>query len=281
VTSTDAGLTPPGRAVIRCGTSDPLTKRHNIYLGTIALEVNRHVAGKRPTIRPSEWTDRLRQAGFDGIELWENHVLLASGDEAQALCAASLPVRVFNTYVQFTDDQELTRRELARVINELGADGVKYNFGGELNRRDEYLRNVRSFAGQLSSGTKLLCECHAGTIAQIPEMAADLLQELGPADRFGAIVHSRNEPMELRKWFRHLGQRIAHSHVFLPPAEKRAAEIGGIVSLRTMAELGFGGSFTIEFVDPMNGPGETALLLYDKVVADLHWLRETLISLAA
>lgn len=143
-------------------------RRHHIYLGTIALEVNRHAAGKRPTIRPSEWADRLLLAGFDGIELWENHVLLGPPEELNALRASALPVRIFNTYVEFTDDQEPARLRVAEWVRRLGATGVKFNFGAVPHQRRQYLANIRRFAAQLPPSTKLLCECHPGTIAQAP-----------------------------------------------------------------------------------------------------------------
>jgi sugar phosphate isomerase/epimerase len=102
------------------------------------------------------------------------------------------------------------------------------------------------------------------------------LEDLGPPQSFQAIVHTRNSPAALREWFAHLGERITHLHVFLPPSDRRREEIGGSVSFQTLAELGFDGSLAIEFVDPMNAPGETTPVLFDKAVADLQWLGQNL-----
>ena len=45
----------------------------DVYIGTILLEANRHRPGKVPTYLVSQWSQRFVQAGFDGVELWENH----------------------------------------------------------------------------------------------------------------------------------------------------------------------------------------------------------------
>jgi sugar phosphate isomerase/epimerase len=248
----------------------------DIFLATIALEPNRHAPGKQPSILVSEWAERILRAGFDGLELWENHALLRPTEEILALRASVLPVRLLNTYVEFTDDQEPARLRVAALVQQLGASGVKYNFGSQPQRQQEYLRNVKRFAQQLPPDTRLLCECHHGTIAEDPVAAERLLKELGSPSRFQAIVHTRTEGSALRKWFTHLGERITHLHVFLPAPSRRLDEKGGESSFRTIAEYGYDKSLSIEFVDPMNAPGETAPLLFDKIVADLQWLRETL-----
>ena len=55
-----------------------------IYIGTILLERNRWTRDKKPTCLVSEWIPRFKEAGFDGMELWENHAALASSTELKA-----------------------------------------------------------------------------------------------------------------------------------------------------------------------------------------------------
>lgn len=47
-----------------------------VLIGTILLEPNRWKPGKLPSFRVSQWLDRFADAGFAGVELWENHAAL-------------------------------------------------------------------------------------------------------------------------------------------------------------------------------------------------------------
>ena len=68
--------------------------QHEVLIGSILLEVNRHRSGRTPTYRVSDWLERFREAGFDGVELWENHATAAPEEEVQALAASPLVRRV-------------------------------------------------------------------------------------------------------------------------------------------------------------------------------------------
>jgi len=63
---------------------------------------------------------RIDEAGFDGIELWENHLLLADAAEREAVRNHPLPVPILNTYCAFDDDGAESRAassELARFLD--------------------------------------------------------------------------------------------------------------------------------------------------------------------
>ena len=247
----------------------------SIYLCTIAIEPNRHAAGKHPSIDVTEWTDRISERGFDGIELWENHVLRVPETELVDYASTKLRVNVFNSYVGFGHEQEAMRARVAETVHLLHAPQVKFNFGSNPLKRSEEIENVRRFSEQLPSKTQLLCECHAGTIAETPELAASLLEELGDETRFGAIVHLQSRPEILREWLRRLGKRICHCHVFLPVESERNSGVGGEMAIRALMECGYNRSFSVEFVWPLNAAGETPELLFEKAVADMIWLRSS------
>lgn len=244
-----------------------------VYLGTILLERNRHRNNRVPTYRVSEWLVPIAEAGFDGIELWENHALLADDAEASGISSGPLPVSVFNTYAGFHDDQQPQRQKAIELIRRLKAPAVKFNFSNDISRRDEQLRNIRAFADALP-GVRLLCECHGGTIAETPSAARGLLEALGPADRFAAIVHLPGKG-DLSDWFDAVGPRIAHVHVFLPPpspeADRQLQELSGLLLRR-----GFAGSFTIEFTEGMNPPDETWDKMWNGAVRDRKRLLDSL-----
>ena len=108
-----------------------------IYLGTIALEVNRHRKGKIPSYRISEWDDRICKAGFDGIELWENHALLCSDQEFGLLFGLHSSIAIFNSYVSLLQDGQQMRKRIYRVATDLQARSLKFNLGNHHKQLDQ------------------------------------------------------------------------------------------------------------------------------------------------
>lgn len=253
-----------------------------VFLGTILLEPNRHKNQRVPTYRVSEWLPRFAEAGFDGVELWENHALLVDEAELDAIASAAksipMPVAVFNTYAGFHDDQQLQRDKAISLVRRLGAPALKYNFSNDASCRDEQLRNVRAFADALP-GVRLLCECHHGTIAETPDAASALLDALGPAERFGAIVHVANTPV-LDEWIAAMGPRLVHAHVYLPaPSEQSDRELADRVG--RMLRHGYRGSFTLEFTEGMNPKDETWEKMWNGALRDRRRLLDALADAGA
>src|SRR5215469_3771374 len=137
-----------------------------VALGTIALELNRW-STKMPSYRVSEWLPKIKNVGFDGLELWENHVLKAEG-ELQKIKAFGMPITVYNTYAGFTDSKEDTenRTKAVQMIHELGAGAVKYNVGNDKEAFEQYRKNLIKFAENLPESCVTLCECHGGTLLE-------------------------------------------------------------------------------------------------------------------
>ena len=94
------------------------------YLGTVLLEPNRWAGDRSPAIRISEWGGRIASAGFDGIELWEKHVSMASVQEQAALRAGPLPITIFNSYAPMGAEGETARQQAAGFARELGANAM-------------------------------------------------------------------------------------------------------------------------------------------------------------
>jgi hypothetical protein len=183
-------------------------KETPIYLASILLEPNRWKAGKEPSYEVSAWLDKIRAAGFDGIELWENHYLKASSDEQEALRGASVPIRLFNTYAAFTATggaDEDARRKAADATAALKAGAVKFNAGNDPKRTTEYLETAVQWARLLPPNTRLICECHPGTVLETPEAAEKAFHEHWRDERFQAIVHPFSTPLPvLKEWMKRL-----------------------------------------------------------------------------
>jgi sugar phosphate isomerase/epimerase len=252
-----------------------------IYIGTILLERNRWARGKEPTYLISEWLSRFSRAGFDGMELWENHAALASSAELAALQESAFPVAVFNSYTAFGATDNISRQEAARLATLLNARGVKFNLGREAAHKDLYVQNALAWREQLPPGTRLLCECHGGTIMEDPQVAKEVFAAWED-DAFQAIVHPFTTDTEtLREWFAHLGPRITHAHVQLRDASgvmQRLDRQPKVVKerLHLMREEGFSGSFALEFTEGTGSPTESTETLFSSAIADLNYLREHL-----
>ena len=239
-----------------------------VYIASILLEKNRWAPGKRPSYQVSEWGERFAEAGFDGVELWENHLLLASAEEQVALMGMACPVRIYNVYFAFGDDSGAERHHAADWIQRLGVEGVKYNLGKDPPMRRLEMRNLRAWEAILPEDCRLLCECHAGTIIEEPVEARRFFDEAG-LQRQGIIVHCFDGDTErLREWVRLFGDEIAHVHVQTREEGER------LEPLRLLREAGFAGTFTLEFTRGTAEPDENMEALFAEAVKDLHWLRE-------
>lgn len=251
--------------------------RVRVHLATVCLERNRW-GSRRPSLRVSEGLGRWLADGFDGIELWENHFLLADASEQARLVEQAGAVAVFNTYAGFADDpaQARQRDAAAEAVARLGARGVKYNLGNDPASLDAYRRNLLAWADSLPPGCQLLCECHPGTVLEDVASAGAFFAGLD-GDRFGVIAHVAGDSAGLRPWIEVFGPRVRHLHLQLrspdtdpttPAGRERLAACAGILKAHD-----YRGSAAIEFTRGI-GRDERLETLYDNALADLVAYRE-------
>jgi sugar phosphate isomerase/epimerase len=248
-----------------------------VNFSTVLLEPNRWTPAKLPSFRVSAWFDAIRQAGFTGLELWENHAVLADTPEQEALDRGPLPVEVFNSYCTFDDAGAEGRERAATWVRRLHALSVKFNLGGDATRADEYLRNLRSWAQLLPSGCRLLCECHGGTVLETPAQAAAVLAPLtGHVD---LIVHAfAGERETLREWLERFGPAVTHVHVAglrgkwpMIRLAEMAEEAQERLALLRAAK--FAGTWTVEFTGGVAQSPEDKQQLLAHAAEDLQFLR--------
>ena len=226
-----------------------------ILLGTVAIEPNRWGMvrdGGVPVTVLSEWLGAIATAGFDGIELWERHATFVDDQEVERIIAGPLPVTVLNGYALWDDPDPTVRDETARWVRRLEAGGVKFNVGNDPDSRDAYVERLQRFAEEVDDGVRLLCECHAGTLAEDPALAAAMFDEVASPLRLQAIVHLGRTPDDSTTAFMDgLGDRVGHVHVQLPDEGPDTDPPALAADLRTGVDLlrsfGFDGSWTIEF----------------------------------
>ncbi len=271
---------------------------NTVYLASIALEPERW-SSRRPSFAFSEWCPAALEAGFDGIELWEYHYTLADEQERESLeqalarraadrslagreLSAAWPAPpVFNTYALPTRHDRRRWSETIAASAKLEAAGIKFNLGVETARSGEYRDVLLELLSSLPAGIELWCECHPGTIVEQPEAAARFFESPGlEAVRF--IIHPfLIGPAKLRRWFDALPGRITHTHCqmrdddghMLALASRPDYVAGRLDELR---ELGYTGSFSIEFVEGTGTTRDRPSHTFAAAVSDLRTLRTML-----
>ena len=255
-----------------------------VLLGTVALEPNRWGTldpSGAPSTRLSEWLDEIAAAGFDGIELWDRHLTAVPNDEVDAIVDHPLPVTVFNSYVDLDDADPTERVREAHWVDRARSEAVKFNAGADRGRLGTYAERVVEWIEELPEGVRLLCECHEGTIAEDPHLAADLLGRTGPAERVQAIVHTHEPADHLRARFDAYGERITHVHVNFLDAAHHApplAQVRGRLEAQVdlLRSLGFDGSWTVEFTHGLLTEDDRPEVLVPRAAEDLRVLRDVL-----
>ena len=254
-----------------------------IYIGTLLLEKNRW-GSREPSYRVSDWLGRFADAGFDGMELWENHALRQSEEEVQRLEQSALPVVLFNTYNDCSDETASERSTVTDMILRLKAGGMKFNVGRDKARLDEYLANVAAWRGQFPESFRMCCECHGGTALEDLSLAEERFSRLEPA-HVEMITHpfSRGD-VDLTALARTCGPRLSHMHLQLSSpgsGRLRLAQDPDFVRERIgqLLDGGYEGSFAIEFTDGVAAKAEDNAdmeVLFRNAVEDMEFLRSVL-----
>ncbi len=249
-----------------------------VLLGTVAIEPNRWGtirADRSPSVDLAAWFERIAALPIEGIELWEGH--LPSLERAAA--ADAPPVRVLSSYVSFDDPDPGARRAVAADARRCGAPAVKFNVGSDVGAEAAYADRLAAWVDDLGERVTAICECHAGTIADDPSVAARILDVGGPPARLQALVHTHDDADLIAAEFEAFGERITHVHVnHLDPATLQHPPLGEVQDAlgRTvdhLRTLGFHGSWTLEFVNGLLTDRDRPGALLDQAGDDLAVLR--------
>lgn len=250
-----------------------------VYFATIALERNRWKTGTAPSILASDWAGRVRDAGFDGLELWAGHYLRADPAEQALLSRPEAGVRVFNSYLAVGRAAPEDTASLGNAVRSFlpGIRGIKFNLGGPPATLDAEIAAASALLDAAPPSVGLWCECHGGTVTETPEAASVAFSRWG--DRFGAILHPIGMPAErMRAWFEATGGRVRHLHLQPRDANGRFIRMDRCATavadaFAELRSLGFSGSASVEFVEGNAAPGEEVDRSFENAVADLAFLR--------
>ncbi|MBT3275277.1 MAG: hypothetical protein HN368_19135 [Spirochaetales bacterium] len=246
-----------------------MTNTAAIYISSVLLEKNRWDS-RIPSLKISDWLKPIADAGFDGLELWENHLLLADAAEREAVIADPMPITVLNTYCAFDDPGAKGRAASAELAHLLNVPAVKFNFGDKPAMVNTYMNNLITWRDVLPVSCRLLCECHPDTILEEPMQAADILSPL--PDQLEIIVHAfgGDDDSKLRLWIEAFGSAVTHVHAVV--REKTVAS----ERIKILKNAGFSGTWTIEFCDGVAHPPEDMRQLLATATGDLNYLRKEL-----
>lgn len=254
--------------------------KNNILFATVLMDRNRWTAGKHPTVAVSNWFGALAQAGFEGIELWQNHAVEAMESEVARLAAAPMPLSVFSSYVAFTAEDAALRARVATLVRRLACRAVKFNLSKSAESREREIAVAREWFAAMP-GVTPLCECHPGSSV---EQAADAATAFADWPELRVIIHPFITSADaLQGWFDALGPRISHCHVQSRQPDNasvftRLNEHRDWIAEQTgrLIRNGFAGSWSIEFTKGVGTPHESPDLLIASAINDLQTLRTLL-----
>ncbi|PCJ58119.1 MAG: hypothetical protein COA79_13945 [Planctomycetota bacterium] len=252
-----------------------LDYKNEIYIGTVLLEKNRWAQERVPSIIISEWAQRFKDEGFDGIELWQNHALLATEEERGKLKESVSPIKIFNSYAKCEIEFENERRDSVELATLLSANGMKFNFGKNSERHEEYCDTVKKWRSSLPDKFRFLCECHGGSTVEDLLVARETFKQLG-RDDYEIIIHGFGGTNEsVSALFGLHGERITHIHASISTQTQMSnSDIQKRVEL--LRELGFAGSFTLEFTECVREDNVNVESLFLNAVRDMNILRKYL-----
>jgi sugar phosphate isomerase/epimerase len=250
--------------------------QERIFLGTMILERSRFVKDiPCPSTSVSQWTQRICGDGFDGLELWANHALLADEEERERLRTGPMPVTLFNSYASCEPEDVEGRKRTAQMANLFKAEGMKFNFGKHLDHRDAYIEVVREWATMFRPGYRMISENHRGTITADADVAADVYAGLSDLPVQG-IIHFNNDRATYEERFGKYGDRLTHIHCMLSNEDGPMPESEVRKRVEWLREFNFSGTYTIEFTQGVRGDHTDLEAIYRNAVRDFQMLRKCL-----
>lgn len=257
--------------------------RGEVLLGTVAIEPNRWRTVRADGAASVDLRDHLAAIArlpIDGIEVWERHVTDLPPAAFDEVVGGPVPVRVFNSYVDFDDPDDAARDRIADHVARSGARAVKFNVGNDPDAEADYLERLIRWLDRLPDHVAAICECHQGiSIAEDPVVAARILTRAGPPERAQALVHTHDSLELIAAKLDALDERITHVHVnhldFTtmrhPPLAEVTEHLGAVVG--ALRSAGFAGSWTLEFVAGLLTEDDHPDALLAQAAVDLPLLR--------
>ena len=146
-----------------------------ILLGTILLEKNRWKPGRIPSFQISDYWSKFVDAGFKGLEVFGNHLLLADEKEQDRVLELSaktgLELSIFNAYVPTSGDEESikARDAVNELLKKFSFKAMKVNIGQQsaasasAEEMESEIAFMENWYEQMPSDLLLFMENHPNT----------------------------------------------------------------------------------------------------------------------
>jgi len=258
-----------------------------IYLSTLLLEKNRS-NGKGPTLLVSDWTEPIAEAGFAGVEIWMNHLQLASRSEWELIKERLQESDLGLAYVVSAvpadahDKSQRLRDALLEACDYFRPDGLKFHLAEDAKAKgsaDEGLAFLKSWMRDLPRDIGLLCDAPPGASGAA---GLEKARQIFGTERCKAVLHPfLMAPSELEAAMDAFGDFIGNlglqsqdggqwSHLSETPG---AAKI-----LAAVRKRNYKGTWSLEFTKGAGQPGENIDRLFDNAEKDLNFVLEALVG---
>lgn len=251
--------------------------KERIFLGTVLLERNRwNKEDRSPSFLVSDWTQRIADDGFDGLEIWQDHAAMTDEEELERLRTGPSPVILFNSYASVEPEDTEGRQRTAELVKFFDAEGMKFNFGKDPERQNIYIDVVREWSKMFKPGYRMISENHRGTTTANAKLAASAYEQLEGIN-MGGIIHFNNDEESYRERFAVYGKFLTHIHCMLSSEDGPMPEEEVCKRVAWLKDFGFSGTYTIEFTEGVRS-GLSIEELYKNAVRDFLMLRKCLAS---
>jgi hypothetical protein len=263
-----------------------------IYLSTLLLEKNRG-NGKGPTLLVSDWTEQIAEAGFAGLEIWMNHLLLASRSEWELIKEraqeSDLLLATISTPVpaDASDKSRRLRDAVVEACDYFRPDNLKFGLAEDGRAKgpdaaDAALEFVKTWTRDVPREVNLLYDAGAGESGMA---GLEKARKTLAGGRYKAVLHPFLMPAsELDAALAAFGDFVGNLGVQakLDGQWSLLLEIEGGLKIPSVARArNYKGTWTLEFTKGAGQPGENIDRMFDNAEKDLNFLLEALVRTSA
>lgn len=259
-----------------------------IYLSTLLLEKNR-ANGKGPSLLVSDWMEPVGEAGFAGLEIWTNNLLLASRSEWDLIKEKSLEADLAlalvspNLPADASDKSRRLREAILEACEYFRPEGIKFTPSSNPRTQAEpgatrdALEFFKDWAKDIPRDVRLVYDGGEGSgLAGLLEA-----RKILTGGRFQAVLHPfllspqlLGEALDaLGDFVGNLGALAKRGDQLILLGENKDEHFKVIAMTRKKT---YKGTWSVESTKGMGMPGENIDKMFDNAEKDLNFLIEAL-----
>jgi hypothetical protein len=262
-----------------------------VYLSSLLLEKNRW-NGKGPALPVSEWIEPIAESGFNGCELWFNHLAFVSRSDWEAIKAeaalhqAEIPMLYGHLPTESTEKAKRQREALLDAVDFFRPKALRFHLGEPLTA-DGYLKKLAArvqaaaeIVRDIGRDTQLVFECQLYPFRV--EEAKAVLEGVDSSRTTLAIRPFEMTRGDLEAAFglgrdavSHFGVRIKQGNDYVGLVSK--ADLCKQVLVQSR-KLSFIGPWILETTAGVGGKSEDVVDLFDAAERDMNFLQELFLA---